>query len=112
VTSPHDPPAPPRRKRRRRRRSKEANLVWAGVFFLLGVVGLLLPIVPQVPFFVMSLFFLSFVFPGVRKAMRRFLRRHPRVERSFRRWRDRARRRRREVILREREFAARMRREG
>jgi len=78
---------------------------------VLGVVGLLLPIVPQVPFFVMSLFFLSLVFPGVRKAMRRFLRRHPRIEKSFRKWRDKARRKRRELILREREFAARMRRD-
>jgi uncharacterized membrane protein YbaN (DUF454 family) len=104
-------PSPSRRKRRKPR-SRAANLAWAAVFFLLGVIGLLIPIIPQIPFFVMSVFFLSMVFPGVRRAMRRFLRRHPRVERRFRKWRDSARRKRQELIRLEREISAGIRREG
>ena len=99
------------RTRSRKRRGRAWNLFWAAIFFLLGVVGLLLPIVPQIPFFVMSLFFLSLVFPRVRRATRDFLRRHPRVERAYRKWRDRARRKRRELIAKEKAFAAKMRRE-
>jgi UPF0716 family protein affecting phage T7 exclusion len=108
----HSPPSPGRRRRRRKKRSRAGNLVWAAVFFLLGVIGILIPILPQIPFFVMSLFFLSLVFPGVRRAMRNYLRRHPRVERAYRKWRDKGRRRRRQLIAKEREFAARMRREA
>ena len=113
MTAPEKTASRPRRTRRRRTpRSRAANLVWAGVFFVLGVIGLLIPIVPQIPFFVMSVFFLSLVFPRVRRAARGFVKRHPRVERAYRGWRDAARRKRQKLIAREREFAARMRREG
>lgn len=94
---------------RRRRRSKAWNLAWGIFFFALGVVGLVIPILPQVPFFVMSLLFLSLVFPPIRRAIRRFLHRYPKVAHAYRRWRDKARKKRRELIRREKELAARLR---
>lgn len=81
-----------------------------GIFFFgLGVVGLVIPILPQIPFFVMSLLFLSLVFPPIRRAIRRFMHRHPKLNHAYRRWRDKARRKRRELIRREKELAARLR---
>src|SRR5262249_40514722 len=77
------------------RRSKTKNLVWAAVFFVLGVIGILLPIVPQVPFFIMSLLFLSLAFPSVRRAVRRFLHRHPKAAHTYKKWKDRRRKKRR-----------------
>ncbi|MCA1581240.1 MAG: DUF454 family protein [Acidobacteria bacterium] len=95
--------APPRRKRRKRR-SKAWNVVLGVVFFILGVIGVLLPIVPQIPFFVMSLFFFSLVFPPLRRAVRRFLHRHPKIAHAYKNWRDKGRRKRQEMIRLEREF--------
>ena len=83
---------------RRRPRSKAHNLAWAIFFFILGVIGVLVPIMPQIPFFVMSVIFLSFVFPSVRRALRRFLHRHPRIAHAYKKWRDAARRRRQAMI--------------
>lgn len=97
----------PRRKRRPRR-SKAKNLILAIVFFILGVIGLLIPIVPQVPFFIMSVFFLSFVFPSVRRALRRFLHRHPKIAHAYKKWRDKARRKRQEMIRKEKELFGKM----
>ena len=74
-----------------RRRSKARNLLLAAVFFLLGVIGVLVPIMPQVVFFVMSALFLSLVFPGLRRTMRRWRHRYPKLDASYRKWRDRAR---------------------
>lgn len=102
-------PAPPRPRPRRRRRSKAWNLFWGLFFFVLGVVGLLIPILPQVPFFVMSLLFLSLVFPPIRRAIRRFLHRHPKIAHAYKRWRDNARRKRLEIIRKEKDLAARFR---
>ncbi len=79
-------------------RSRVKNLVWAAVFFVLGVIGILLPIVPQVPFFIMSLLFLSLVFPRVRRALRRFLHRHPKAAHTYKKWKDRRRRKRQRKI--------------
>ena len=70
-----------------RRRSKTHNLAYAVLFFVLGVIGILIPIVPQIPFFIMSALFLSFAFPRVRRALRRFRHRHPKLEEAYRRWR-------------------------
>jgi hypothetical protein len=67
---------------------------------------------PQVPFFVMSLLFFSLVFPPIRRRIRRFLRNHPRIAHAYRRWRDKARKKRLEIIRREKEFAARLRHHG
>jgi uncharacterized membrane protein YbaN (DUF454 family) len=89
------------------RRSRVKNLFWAGFFFILGVIGVLLPIVPQVPFFIMSLLFLSLVFPSVRRALRRFLHRHPKVAHAYKKWKDRRRKKRHRHIRRRKENAAR-----
>jgi hypothetical protein len=93
-----------RRRPRRKRRSKAWNLVLAILFLILGIIGVLLPIVPQIPFFIMSLLFFSFVFPAVRRALRRFLHRHPKIAHAYKKWRDKARRKRLEMIRKEREF--------
>jgi uncharacterized membrane protein YbaN (DUF454 family) len=89
------------------RRSRVKNLFWAGFFFILGVIGVLLPIVPQVPFFIMSLLFLSLVFPSVRRALRRFLHRHPKVAHAYKKWKDRRLKKRHRHIRRRKENAAR-----
>jgi uncharacterized membrane protein YbaN (DUF454 family) len=86
--------------RPRRRRSKTHNLVYAIGFFLLGVIGVLVPIMPQVPFFIMSVLFFSLVFPKVRRALRRWRLKHPKLDVSYRKWRARARRKRHAAIRR------------
>ena len=83
-------PTHPRLGRRRAR-----NLALAVFFFILGVIGVLVPIMPQVPFFVMSLLFLTLVSKRVHGAVRRFLHRHPKVKASFHNWRHRRRAKRR-----------------
>ncbi len=79
---------------RRRRRSKTQNLVYAIFFFVVGVIGVLVPILPQVPFFIMSALFFSLVFPGLRRALRRWRLKHPKLDAAYRKWRARARRKR------------------
>jgi uncharacterized membrane protein YbaN (DUF454 family) len=88
------------------RRSRIKNLIWGIVFFILGVIGILIPIVPQVPFFIMSLLFFSLVFPRVRKVLRRFLHRHPKIAHAYKTWRNRARRKRQSFIRKNKEAAA------
>ncbi len=92
----------------RGRRRKARNLALAIFFFLLGVIGVLIPVMPQVVFFVLSLIFLSLVSQRVRRAVRRLLRRHPRLARAYKQWRDAARRKRRQLIRKEKELAAKM----
>jgi uncharacterized membrane protein YbaN (DUF454 family) len=82
------------------RRSRAKNLFWAVVFFIVGVIGVLVPVMPQVPFFIMSLLFLSLVFPSVRRRLRRFLHHHPKIARAYKKWKDR-RRRKRQARIRE-----------
>ncbi len=94
------------RSRSRRRRGR--NLALAISFLLLGVIGVLIPVMPQVPFFVMSLIFFSLVSSGVRRAVRRFLHRHSKIAHAYKQWRDAARRKRRELIRKEKEIAARL----
>jgi uncharacterized membrane protein YbaN (DUF454 family) len=105
---PSDPS--PAKPRRRKRRSKAWNIVWGIVFFVLGVIGILVPVLPQIPFFLMSLFFFSLVFPPLRRWMRRFLHRHPKLAHAYKKWRDKGRRKRQEFIRKEKEVAARLRR--
>jgi uncharacterized membrane protein YbaN (DUF454 family) len=76
------------------RRSRAKNLFWAVLFFVLGVIGVMVPVMPQIPFFVMSLLFLSLVFPSVRRRIRRFLHHHPKIARAYKKWKDRRRRKR------------------
>jgi uncharacterized membrane protein YbaN (DUF454 family) len=99
----------PKRRKRRKPRGKAHNLAWAVFFFLLGVIGVLVPIMPQIPFFVMSLLFFSLVFPSVRRRLRRFLHRHPRVAHAYKKWRDSARKKRQKMIRKEKELAAKLR---
>lgn len=94
-------------RRRRRRRGKAWNLALGIFFFIVGVIGVLVPVMPQVPFFVMSLLFFSLVFPPIRRRIRRFLHRHPRIAHAYKSWRDKARKKRQDIIRREKEFAAR-----
>ena len=76
--------------------------------FILGVIGLLIPVMPQVLFFALSVFFLSLVSPTVRRWLRRFLRDHPKVAQAYKRWRDKGRQKRREIIRRRKELARKM----
>ena len=79
MTHPHRPtPA---------RRSRTRSLLLAIFFFILGIIGVLIPVMPQVPFFIMSALFLSLVFPKVRRALRRFRHRHPKIEEAYKKWR-------------------------
>lgn len=80
------PPTPPRRRSRKTR-----YLALAIFWFAIGVIGVLLPVVPQVPFFVMSLLYLSLMSRGIHRAVRRFLHRHPKAEASYHRWRHKRR---------------------
>lgn len=89
---------------RRRRRGKAWNLTLGIFFFVLGVIGILIPIVPQVPFFIMSLLFFSLVFPPIRRWIRRFLHRHPKIAHAYKRWRDKARKKRQGRIRRRKAF--------
>jgi hypothetical protein len=88
------------RRPSRRRRSRTHNLVYAIFFLVVGVVGLLVPVMPQVPFLIMSALFFSLVFPKVRRALRRWRLRHPKLDASYRKWRSRSRRRRQDAIRR------------
>ena len=91
----------PRKKTRGLRPSGRAkNLAWAAFFFVLGVIGILVPVMPQIPFFIMSLLFLSLVFPSVRRRLRRFLHRHPKIAHAFKTWKDRRRKKRQRKIRR------------
>ena len=89
---------PVKKKARRKKRGKAHNLAWAIFFFILGVIGVLVPIMPQIPFFIMSVLFLSLVFPSVRRRLRRFLHRHPKIAHAYKKWKDSRRKKRRQKI--------------
>lgn len=42
-------------------------LIFAVIFYLLGIVGLIIPIIPQIPFFVIGTVFLIIGFEGVKE---------------------------------------------
>lgn len=92
----------------RARRNKLWNLTLAIFFFILGFIGLLIPVMPQVLFFAMAILFLSLVSPTVRRRVRRFLHRHPKMAHAYKRWRDKGRQKRLAIIRRRKELARRM----
>ncbi|HEV8231337.1 MAG TPA: hypothetical protein VGQ75_03240 [Thermoanaerobaculia bacterium] len=96
--------ATPSAHKSRVRRNKAWNLALAIFFFILGFIGLLIPVMPQFLFFAMGILFLSFVSPTVRRGVRRFLHAHPKLAHAYKRWRDKGRRKRRELIRRRKEL--------
>ena len=103
TKSPHEAP-----HKSRSRRNKARNLVLAIFFFILGIIGILIPVMPQVIFFVMGLLFLSLVSPTVRRAVRRFLHRHPKMAHAYKKWRNKGRKKRLELIRRRKALADRL----
>jgi len=93
-------------RKSRVRRNKVWNLVLAIFFFILGFIGILIPVMPQVLFFAMGLLFLSMVSPTVRRAVRRFLHAHPKLAHAYKRWRDKGRQKRRAMIRRRKELVS------
>ena len=85
--SPERAPTPIQRRTTR-------NIVLGILFFVLGVIGILIPVMPQVVFFFLSALFFSFVSPRLRRAMRRFRQRHPSVDKAYAKWREKGRKRR------------------
>lgn len=90
------------------RRNKALNLALAIFFFILGFIGILIPVMPQVLFFAIGIVFLSLVSPTVRRKVRKFLHRHPKVAHAYKQWRDKGRRKRRDLIRRRKELRQRM----
>jgi uncharacterized membrane protein YbaN (DUF454 family) len=90
------------------RRNKLRNLTLAIFFFILGFIGLLIPVMPQILFFAMGLLFLSLVSPTVRRRVRRFLHKHPKIAHAYKRWRNKGRQKRHAMIRRRKELAGRL----
>ena len=57
----------------RRRIKSGINYFLAFIFIILGIIGLLLPVVPQTIFFVIALIILSFEIPAVEKYFEKYL---------------------------------------
>jgi uncharacterized membrane protein YbaN (DUF454 family) len=95
-------------RKSRTRRNKIWNLTLAIFFFILGFIGILVPIMPQIVFFAMGTFFLSLVSPTVRRWVRRFLHRHPRLAHHYKQWRDKGRQKRLALIRRRKVLAHRL----
>lgn len=103
------PPLPSEGSRPSRvRRNKALNLALAIFFFILGFIGILIPVMPQILFFAMGILFLSLVSPTVRRRVRKFLHRHPKMAHAYKGWRDKGRQKRRAMIRRRKELADRM----
>jgi uncharacterized membrane protein YbaN (DUF454 family) len=61
-----------------RKHAKRILVIVLGViFFILGVIGLVLPLVPQGVFFVISIILFSMVSPAIREKLERYTRRYP-----------------------------------
>lgn len=80
--------------------------IWSialGFFFLiLGIIGIFIPVMPQIVFLFLSAVFFSRVSPRLRRAMRRLRKRYPKIERAYKNWRARARKKRQEWIRKRR----------
>ena len=107
MSSPADAETPEPRKSRVRR-NKLWNLVLAIFFFILGFIGLLIPVMPQVIFFLLGILFLSLVSPTVRRRVRKFLHAHPKLAHHYKSWRHNRRQRRLEMIRRRKALAAKL----
>ena len=80
------------------------NILFGILFFVLGVIGILIPVMPQIVFFFLSALFFSMVSPRLRRALRRFRKRHPSVDRAYAKWREKGRRKRQKIIRKARKF--------
>ena len=94
----HKHPRTPLHKRRVR------NFAFGVGFFVLGVIGIIIPVMPQLIFFFLSLLFFSMVSPSLRRTMRRFRRRHPSIDKAYTKWREKGRRKRLELIRKARKL--------
>ncbi len=74
------------------------NIALGIFFFVLGVIGILVPVMPQLIFFFLSALFFSLVSPRLRRALRRFRKRHPKVDTAYTKWREKGRKRRMKII--------------
>lgn len=90
-------PAPLHKRRTR-------NIVLGVFFFVLGVIGLLIPVMPQLVFFFLSALFFSLVSPKLRRALRRFRKRHPKLDNAYSKWRAKARQKRRKIMQKARKL--------
>ena len=98
VPESHRPPKTPLHKRRLR------NFFLGVGFFILGVIGIFIPVMPQLIFFLLSLIFFSMVSQRLRRAMRRYRRRHPTLDKAYVKWRERSRRKRLKLIRKARKL--------
>jgi len=80
------------------------NIFLGILFFVLGVIGILVPVMPQIVFFFLSALFFSMVAPRLRRALRRFRKRHPSVDRAYAKWREKGRKKRQEIIRKARKI--------
>ena len=44
-------------------------LIFASVFYILGIIGLIIPIIPQIPFFIIGTIFLIIGFEGIKEGI-------------------------------------------
>jgi uncharacterized membrane protein YbaN (DUF454 family) len=79
----------------RAQRKKIWNIALGVFFLILGIIGILIPVMPQLIFFFMSALFFSRVSPRLRRSLRRHRKRYPKVDRAYKNWREKLRRRRR-----------------
>jgi flagellar biosynthesis component FlhA len=80
------------------------NTVLGVTFFVLGVIGLIVPVMPQMIFFFLSALFFSLVSPRLRRALRRFRQRHPSVQKAYVKWREKSRQKRLKLIRKARKL--------
>jgi uncharacterized membrane protein YbaN (DUF454 family) len=58
---------------------RSVRVAVAAFLLLLGVAGIIFPVLPGVPFLVLGLFLLAGAWPAFGRLVRRWLRRHPRL---------------------------------
>ena len=97
-------PEPPSRHRTPLQKRTARNISLGVAFFVLGVIGVLVPVMPQLIFFFLSALFFSLVSPRLRRALRRFRKRHPSVDNAYAKWREKGRRKRMKLIRKARKL--------